>query len=100
MRELFKLDGARVWGGVLIIIGVILSIIALVLRWNMTSTYPISDTMVYTLTNSAILTGLGITLIIIGVTVIILCRSIATMMHVYDEELHRRMKVSAGADSD
>ena len=92
MRGLFKLDGARIWSGILIIVGVILLIIAIVLRWNMANSYPISDTMVFTLTNTAVLIGLGITLIIIGITVIILCNNISRMMQSHDEELYRRIK--------
>ena len=69
MRDLFKLDVARIWSRMLIIVGVVLLTIAVVLRWNMTHTYPISDAMVFSLTNTAvvIVIGLGITLVTLGI---------------------------------
>jgi uncharacterized membrane protein len=92
MRGLFKLEGARIWSGVLIIVGVILLIIALVLRWNMTHSLPISDTMLFTTVNTAILFSLGVALIALGITVIILCSNISRMMQTHDEELRRRIE--------
>ena len=101
MRGLFKLDGARIWGGLLIFAGAILLIITFVLRWNMTYSSPAPVDLVLTIANTAVLAGIGITLIILGITVIILCKNIAHMMHVYDEELYRRIKnVPPNADSD
>ena len=75
MRGLFRLYGARIWSVILIIVGVILLIIAFFLR-----------------PNTAILSGLGIASIILGITTIILCNDIALMMQSYDEELYRRIK--------
>jgi len=101
MRELFKLDGARIWGGVIIIAGAIMLIIALVLRWNMTHSMPVSDTMVFTTTSAAALIALGAALIALGITVIVLCNNIARMMQTYDEELRRRIQSSTdNADSE
>jgi len=51
--------------------------------------------MVFALVNTAILIGLGIALIILGITIIILCKNIARMMQAYDEELYRRIKSNA-----
>ena len=101
MRDLFKLDGARIWGGLLIFAGAILLTVAFFLRWNMPYISPVPEELVRAITNTAVLTGLGITLIILGITVIILCKNITHMMHVYDEELYRRIKnVPPNADSD
>ena len=101
MRGLFKLEGARIWSGVLIIVGVILLIIALILRWNMTNTAPVLAPMLFTTVNAAASFALGVALIALGITVIILCNNIARMMQTYDEELHRRMQNSTGsADSE
>jgi len=97
MRGLFKLNSARIWSFVLIIVGVILLIIAVVLRWNLTHG---SDAMVFYLANTAVLIGLGIALVVLGITVIILCNSIAHMMSVYDDELYRRIKnISANIEN-
>ena len=90
MRGLFKLEDAKIWGGVLIIIGILMLIAVFVLnRAGIARLYPIPPWEIALL---VLLFGLGIVFMLVGITVNKVCGSIARMMHTYDNEMHKKIK--------
>ena len=90
MRGLFKLEDAKMWGGGLIILGILMIVATFILnRMGIARMYPVPPWEKELL---ILLLGLGITLVIIGVTVQKICNNIARMMQTYDDEMHKRIK--------
>ena len=94
MRGLFKLESARTWGTVLIIIGAIMLIATFILqRFGFARVYPMPPWEAGLL---MLLLGLGIVFILIGITMHKVCADISRMMQAYDNELYERInKITA-----
>ena len=88
MRGLFKMEGAKVWSGILIVAGVILIIAALIVD---SSDFGRAYVAIWGNPLALFLIGLGIVFIVIARTVNKLCTSISQMMQAYDEELHKKL---------
>ena len=90
MRSLFKLESVRIWGFMLIIIGVLMLVATFVLqRLGFARAYPMPPWEAELL---ILLLGLGIVFMLVGITVNKLCAGISRMMQAYDDELHEKFK--------
>ena len=87
MRSLFKLENARTWGSVLIVVGVLLIITAFFMEMYGFKQGNPSDTAGILF----LIIGLGIVFIVIGFTVKKICTCIARMMQTYDDEIHKKL---------
>jgi len=98
MRGLFKLESARIWGSVLIVLGVLALITAFIMqRSGFARMSPMPDWEAEIL---ALIFGLGIVFILVGITVKKVCSSITNMMQTYDEEIHKKLNATTNTDSE